>query len=149
MFEQIRKRLSSAHLIAFAALVVALSGTAYAATKIDTDDIKNKAVTKKKLDKAAVSTNRIVDGAVRAAKLGSITEVDETSPPAAVPAITATAECPSGTTVISGGFRVDSIDPVDPVLAVRDRREDNGWQADGVAQNAGDTITAYAYCLEG
>jgi hypothetical protein len=159
MFEQIRKRLSSAHLIAFAALVVALSGTAYAATKIDTDDIKKKAVTKQKLDKDAVSTNRIRDGAVQAAKLGdaavsasklgSITEVDETSPPAAVPAITATAECPAGTTVISGGFRVDSIDPVDPVLVVRDRREDNGWQADGVAQNAGDTITAYAYCLEG
>lgn len=146
MFEQIRKRLSSAHLIAFAALVVALSGTAYAATKIDTDDIKNKAVTKQKLDKAAVSTNRIVDGAVRAAKLGSITEVEETSPPAAVPAITATAECPSGTTVISGGFRVD---PTGNVRVERDRRDDNGWQADGVASAPGDTITAYAYCLEG
>lgn len=148
MFERIRERVSSAHLIAFAALAVALSGTAYAATKIDTDDIKNKAVTKQKLDKAAVSTNRIVDGAVRAAKLGPITEVEETSPPAAVPAITATAECPAGTTVISGGFRVDSNDPGDPVIIVRDRREDNGWQADAIAQSPGETVSAYAYCLE-
>jgi hypothetical protein len=151
MFDQIGKWLSSAHLIAFAALVVALGGTAYAATKIDTGDIKNKAVTKAKLDKDAVSTNRLKDGAVRAAKLGSITEVEETSPPSVVEeeAITATADCPEGSTVIGGGFRVDLGDPDDPVLVVRDRREDNGWQADGSAQEPEDTITAYAYCLEG
>lgn len=148
MFERIRERLSSAHLIAFAALAVALSGTAYAATKIDTNDIKSKAVTKAKLDTEAVSTNRLKDGAVRSDKLGSITEVEETSPPAAQPAITATADCPDDSTVIGGGFRATSVDPVDPVIAVRDQREDNGWQADGVAQQPGDTITAYAYCLE-
>jgi hypothetical protein len=146
MFEYVRRRLSSAHLIAFAALVVALGGTAYAATKIDTEDIKSKAVTKKKLDTGAVSTNRLADGAVRAVKLGPITEVEETSPPATAPPITATADCPAGTTVISGGFRVD---PTTNVTVERDRREDNGWQADGVASAPGDTITAYAYCLEG
>lgn len=58
------------------ALAVALSGTAWAATKIDTEDIKSKAITKKKLDTAAVTTKKIADGAVKEAKIatGAVTE---------------------------------------------------------------------------
>lgn len=55
--------------IALIALAVALGGTAWAATKIDTGDIKSKAVTSKKLDTAAVTTKKIADSAVTSAKI--------------------------------------------------------------------------------
>ncbi len=58
------------------ALAVALSGTAWAATRIDTEDIKSKAITKKKIDTAAVTTKKLADGAVSTDKIagGAVTE---------------------------------------------------------------------------
>ncbi len=75
-------------------------------------------------------------------------KVEVTSPPAAVPLINATANCAAGTKVISGGFKVTGTDPVDPPIPTEDQRSNNGWEAKAVAQNPGDTVTAYAYCLE-
>jgi hypothetical protein len=60
---------SPALLIALLALFVSIGGVGYAASKIDTNDIKNKAVTKPKIDKQAVTTNRIADQAVKTKKL--------------------------------------------------------------------------------
>ena len=70
------RRPTPGFVIGLLALAVALSGTAWAATKIDTEDIKSKAVTKKKLDTAAVTTKKIADGAVSSAKVadGAVTE---------------------------------------------------------------------------
>jgi hypothetical protein len=51
------------------ALAVALTGTAWAATKIDTKDIKSKAITSKKLDTAAVTAKKLADKAVTSSKL--------------------------------------------------------------------------------
>ena len=64
MISKLRGRVSSAHVIALAALFVALGGTAFAASKIGTNDIKNQAVTKPKIAKKAVTTGRIADQAV-------------------------------------------------------------------------------------
>ena len=47
------RRPTPGFVIGLIALAVALSGTAWAATKIDTEDIKSKAITSKKLDTAA------------------------------------------------------------------------------------------------
>jgi len=149
MFERIRERISSAHLIAFAALAVALSGTAYAATKIDTDDIKNKAVTKQKLDKAAVSTNRIVDGAVRAAKLGGIREVEDTTTVTQNTNGGVTVDCNTDERVIGGGYEsTPSVPNTQIFLAVEDKRDGNGWRVFGQAIGANQNLTVYAYCLE-
>ncbi len=149
-------RPSPALVISLVALFVALAGGAYAATKIDTSDIKKAAVTGKKLAKDAVNSNKVkdasltggdlADGAISGSKLAGITEVEETTTATVSPSITATAECPSGSTVISGGFRGQ---PTGNVFAERDQRDGNGWRADGFASAPGDTITAYAYCLEG
>ena len=70
------RRPTPGFVISLIALAVALSGTAWAATKIDTEDIKSKAITTKKLDTAAVTTKKIADGAVTSAKLagGAVTE---------------------------------------------------------------------------
>lgn len=70
------RRPTPGFVVSLIALAVALSGTAWAATKIDTEDIKSKAITSKKLDTAAVTTKKLADGAVKEAKLadGSVTE---------------------------------------------------------------------------
>ena len=162
------KKPSPALVIAVIALFVGLSGGAYAANKVGTNQIKGKAVTSGKLAGKAVTSSKLAgkavksgklaDGAVTSSKLsdesvksdelGEITKVEESSPPAAQPQINATADCPAGSKVISGGFEVDAIDPVDPPITTEDQRSNNGWEVSAVAQNAGDRVTAYAYCLE-
>ena len=62
-------RPSPAMLVAVIALVVALTGGAYAATKIGTQQLKRGAVTTKKLKKAAVTRPKIARGAVNTARL--------------------------------------------------------------------------------
>ncbi len=69
MFSRFRGRVSSAHLIALLALFVALGSGAYAANKVGTKQIKNKAVSTQKLKGAAVTTGKIADGAVTESKL--------------------------------------------------------------------------------
>jgi hypothetical protein len=61
--------LHPATIIAVIALLVALSGAGYAATKIGTAQLKNNAVTTPKIKNAAVSTAKLKNNAVSAAKL--------------------------------------------------------------------------------
>ena len=162
------KKPSPALVISVIALFVSLGGGAYAASKIGTNQIKNKAVTTKKLAGKAVTTSKLAaksvksgklagqsvttsklsEEAVKSDELGEIIKVEETSPPAAVPAINATVDCPADTKVISGGFEVTGVVPNDPPIPTGDKRSNNGWEASARAQAAGDTVTAYAYCLE-
>jgi hypothetical protein len=154
-----RTRPSPALVISLIALSVALGGSALAATAITSKDVNNKgnltknavdtkniagkAVTAKKLAKGAVKEKKIKDGAVSSSKLGEITKVSETSPPAAVPAINATATCPDGSKVVGGGFSTT------PGLVVHNsERSNSGWRADATANAPGQTVTAHAYCLE-
>ncbi len=67
--ESRRKRPSASMVTSFIALAVALSGTAWAATKIDTGGLKNGAVTSNKLDDSAVTAKKIQNGAVKGNKL--------------------------------------------------------------------------------
>ena len=60
---------SPALVVSMVALFVALGSGAYAAAKIDTQDIKKKAVTTPKLDGKAVSKQKIAGKAVTAAKV--------------------------------------------------------------------------------
>jgi len=62
-------RPSPALVIALAALFAALGGSAYAATRIDTKDIKNGAITAAKIKKEAVGAAKIKNGAISGAKL--------------------------------------------------------------------------------
>jgi hypothetical protein len=55
--------------IAMIALIVAVGGTAYAAKKIGTKQLKANAVTEKKVKDAAISSRKIADGAVTRGKL--------------------------------------------------------------------------------
>jgi hypothetical protein len=70
MISKLRGRVSSAHVIALAALFVAIGGTAFAAATIGTHDIQNGAVTAKKLHKKAVRAKKIKNQAVKTKKIG-------------------------------------------------------------------------------
>jgi hypothetical protein len=59
MISKLRGRISSAHVIALAAMFVALGGTAFAAARIGTSDIKNGAVTKSKIHNSAVNGRKV------------------------------------------------------------------------------------------
>lgn len=63
------KRPSPALVIAILALFLATSGSAYAASKITTSQIKNGAITESKIAKHAVSTGKLKKEAVGSAKL--------------------------------------------------------------------------------
>ena len=69
MISKPRGRVSSAHVIALVALFVALGGTAFATATIGNHDIKNGAVTSKKLHKKAVRAKKIKNQAVRTRKI--------------------------------------------------------------------------------
>jgi hypothetical protein len=60
---------SPALVVALVALFVALGGVGYAASKIDTADIENGAVTAKKLHKRAVTSAKVRNGGIRAPDL--------------------------------------------------------------------------------
>jgi hypothetical protein len=64
-----RLKPSPAMVVALIALFVSIGGVGYAASKIGTDDIKNGAVTTKKLHKAAVKTKKIHNNAVKTNKI--------------------------------------------------------------------------------
>lgn len=74
MISKLSTRVSPASLVAMLALFVALGGVSYAAVgQIGTSEIKNGAVTKKKLRKAAVTTAKIGDDAVTGQKVAEAT----------------------------------------------------------------------------
>ncbi len=73
MFRKIRTRISPAAILATMALFAALGGVSYAAGKIGTGQIKNGAVTKKKLHRNAVATDKIAADAVTGAKVAEST----------------------------------------------------------------------------
>jgi hypothetical protein len=63
------KRPSPSLVISILALFVALGGSAYAASKVGTKDIKNKAITAAKIKKNAITTAKIKNEAVTGAKI--------------------------------------------------------------------------------
>jgi hypothetical protein len=64
-------RPSAALIIASIALVAALAGGAYAASKIQTSDLAKKAVTTKKIAGKAVTSQKLADSAVTSGKLAA------------------------------------------------------------------------------
>jgi hypothetical protein len=131
-----RFRPSPALVISLIALFVSVSGVAWAAATIGTSDIKNGAVTAKKLHKNAVTTKKIKGSAVTGAKLknGSVGSADLASdavgPDQLGPVVVRTANisvpagsarivnknCDPGELALSVGANWDGAATVGPVL---------------------------------
>lgn len=159
------------NVVAYIALMLAVTMSplpSWAAGKIGTSDIKNGAVTTKKLAgsavkgskikdgsvgtadlaNGAVTSGKLADGAVVAGKLGTIVEVVAASGTVADGATAGvTATCPDGSVLIGGGFDVGG--NALPWRVQRNHKDGNGWRAFGTNQSGGSTfLEAKAYCLQ-
>jgi hypothetical protein len=121
-----RFRPSPALVISLIALFVSISGVAWAAATIGTNDIKNSAVTAKKLHKNAVTKKKIKNNAVNGAKvadgsLGSadlgpvVTRTANISVPAGSARIVSQS-CDPGELALSVGANWNGAQTVGPVL---------------------------------
>lgn len=164
-------RPSPAMVVALIALFLALGGIGYAAATIGTNDIKNSAVTAKKLHKKAVTTKKIkknavktpkiADNAVTFAKLGQVRRVVAVSAQTSAANDTreVQANCPPGELLIAGGAAwtttADNRSTVNgiirtsrPIPSDEGLGAPTGWQASGqVENNFVRQLRAYAICL--
>jgi hypothetical protein len=173
MQEARTRRPSPALVVSMLALVIALSGVAYAGTQlpinsVGTKQIQNGAVTSPKLHNGAVATAKLHNGAVTTAKikngtvtaskiaddaigasaLGTITERSATSAPIAAGASgSASVQCNAGEQVLSGGN--DGVLAAGYDIVASRFQPPNGWSVflfnDTAASH---TVTVRAYCLQ-
>jgi hypothetical protein len=166
---------SAGLLVAIVALVVALSGTAYAGmtlgkNSVGTKQLKNKAVTNDKLAKAAVGNGKIAKGAITSGKLSTklvapsatalakvtyVQSADITSPKAptaGTPSDTkGSIDCPTGTSAISGGFTTSAaaleINESQPTFTTPGQAA-TGWDGfiDNFDINNDHTFSVWAIC---
>jgi hypothetical protein len=106
-------RPSPAMIVAIVALIVAMGGSAYAAHKIGSKNLKKNAVTTKKIKDAAVTSTKIANGAITPGKLakGAVGLVMRQGPDTTVPAngfAKAEISCNPGERATGGGVYNES-----------------------------------------
>ena len=164
-----RLRPSPALVISTIALFVSVSGVAWAAATIGTNDIKNNAVTAKKLHKKAVTTKKIKSNAVSGSKVrpnaigsseiatGAVgadevgTIVERSAESAEITPDdngSVDVQCNAGEQVLAGGNDLSGFDDV-AVTASR-FEPPNGWEVfmHNADASGNLTITVHAYCLQ-
>lgn len=111
-------------------------------------ELADDSVTSTKIAAGSVTQEELATGSVGAAQLRDITVVSATS--AAVAngvSAGATASCPAGEVVISGGFETQSLGAASWEIK-RLVRSGSGWRVFGTNISGGNsTITAFAYCM--
>lgn len=94
----------------------------------------------------SAGSSELQTGAVRAAELGTIIQVSNSTAIKGGDNASVSVACPAGTTVISGGASSGFYQ----VHLAGSYRSGNGWHMDARSGAVGDTtITAFAYCLTG
>ena len=164
-----RLRPSPALVISTIALFVAIGGISWAAATIGTNDIKNNAVTAKKLHKKAVTTKKIKNNAVNGSKVrpnaigsseiatGAVgadvvgTIVERSAESAEITPDDDGAvevQCHAGEQVLAGGNDLQGFSDV-AVTASR-FEPPNGWEVfmHNADASGNLTITVHAYCLQ-
>jgi hypothetical protein len=150
----IRRRITSAHLIALLALFVALGGSAYAIhlgkNAVKTRNIKNGAVTEAKLAGGAVTASKLSPGAVGAGNLGAIVVRSATValPDGSGPSTTA--RCNPGEKLLGGTARVNSGGTSDvAVEGLTPSNPDSSVPLDGESPKSGAGMSAQFHNLAG
>jgi hypothetical protein len=127
-------RLNYANVMSTVAIFLAIAGGS-TAIAVTVNASKKSDINKKgKIRAGRVTTAKLANGAVTAAKLGAI-DVVQASNPVGI----ASAVCPSGGRLIGGGANVAG-----GANLTGSAPEGNGWRA---VANTGGTTTAYALCL--
>jgi hypothetical protein len=147
-----RFRPSPALVISLIALFVSVSGVAWAAATIGTSDIKNGAVTAKKLHNKAATTKKIKNDAVGADKLGNVVMRRHSIPVPAGSARIVSKNCDPGELALSVGANWNGDTTVGPVLQaatfLNGQNEPTGGSATGRNEGAGARmLTVSVACL--
>lgn len=134
------RRPSHATVVAYLALVAALGGSAYAASKIGTNDLKANAVTSPK----------IRDATIRSADLKNFVLRSERQEfPPNTNAVGLISECNRGERVVSGGGFWGASGPGNaPVLSGSAPSGKAAWRVDGISGAAANTFVATALCMK-
>jgi hypothetical protein len=155
---RIRRHLNYANVMSTIAVFAVLAGgSAWAASKIGTQDLENGAVTARKLHKKAVRTSKIAAGAVTSGKIGSGqvgakalgTIRERSATKQGIPAGDSGqmgVQCHANEQVLSGGSDYGGTD----VSITASRFEPpNGWRVflDNEAASGDADLTVHAYCL--
>ena len=115
-----------------------------AASSVTSSEVADQSLTANDLGPDSVGSSELQSGSVRASELAGIVQVTNNIPIKAGDNAAVTANCPAGTTVISGGGLPANY----TVSLVGSVRSGNGWAAYARSYSANDsTLTAYAYCL--
>ena len=123
----------------------AVTGGALADDAVTRTKLRAQAVTAPKIADGAVSDRKLADAAVTSTKLAPLIEISQDSPTITDGnPMTATAICPDGTVVVSGGGFDDTFE----LELTTSIRFGNGWRVQSFNDTGVDqTITARAYCL--
>jgi hypothetical protein len=117
-----------------------------AAASVTSSEVADQSLTANDLGPDSVGSSELQAGAVRASELGTIIQVSNSTGLAAGASGGVTANCPAGTTVISGGAQPSFFG----VEMTSTLRSGNGWLYQAINKTASNaTITAFAYCLTG
>jgi len=113
---------------------------------VTSSEVADQSLTANDLGPNSVGSSEIQAGAIRSSELGPIIQVSNSTPVANGANVTVTANCPEGTTVISGGAQPGLFG----VELTSTLRSGNGWEAQA-RNNSGNAsnLTAFAYCLTG
>jgi hypothetical protein len=133
------RRPRHATVVAYLALLSAIGGSAYAASKVGTSDLKSNAVTSPKISKGAIRAPDLKKLALRSGR----TSV----PGGTVSASNAVAECKKGERLISGGggWGVRPVGEAPSLVASQPLNE--GWIVKGNPSASTNTLIATAICM--
>jgi hypothetical protein len=118
-------------------------------SSVVTSKLQDNSVSESKLQPGSVSSSKLQPGSVGGSQLANITTANTTLNLAQNTSGSATATCPSGATVISGGY-VSSVGTTKSFYAQESRRASGGaqaWIVGGYALGGTATVTVLAYCL--
>jgi hypothetical protein len=116
------------------------------AASVTSSEVADQSLTANDLGPDSAGSSELQAGSVRASELGPIIQVTNQVPIKAGDNAVVTANCPAGTTVISGG----GLPGLYSVALVGSLRSGNGWAAYAHSNSGSATsLVAYAYCLTG
>jgi len=117
-----------------------------AANAVASSEVADQSLTQDDLGPDSVGSSELQAGSVRSSELGPIIQVSNSTAIAAGANGSVTANCPAGTTVISGGAQPANFG----VEMTSSLRSGNGWLYQAKNNSGGaSTLTVFAYCLTG
>lgn len=134
------RRPRHATVVAYLALLTALGGSAYAASKVGTSDLKSNAVTSPKIKSGAVRASDVKALAVRS-------ESEDVAAGSPSTLVDVTATCRQGERLVSGGGRWSTAAAGNLPTLINSSPAGDAWSVAGAPTATDNTLTAFAICM--